>query len=116
MAVPNIPRRREFDSAEMGLRGRIGAYRLHATHDSRETTSRARAVFLSRFEREVDPDGALPEAERLRRAEMARKAHFARMALKSAKKRSRRAEYKKAAGDQPAAGEEVRDAGAPSSL
>jgi hypothetical protein len=77
-----------FDPTTMGLRGRIGAYRLHATHDSRETTAPARAAFLARFEKEVDPEGVLPEAERLRRAEMARKAHFARLALKSAKKRS----------------------------
>ncbi len=74
---------------EAALRGRIGAYRLHATHDSREITRAARATFLARFEREVDPDGVLPEAERLRRAEMARKAYFARLALKSAKRRAR---------------------------
>ena len=72
---------------EASLRGRIGAYRLHATHDPRETTAKARSTFLARFEREVDPDGILPEAERLRRAEAARKAHLARLALKSAQAR-----------------------------
>ncbi len=74
----------EFDPGDMALRGRIGAYRLHATHDSREITSKARETFLGRFEREVDPDGTLPEAERLRRAEHAKKAYFSQLARKSA--------------------------------
>jgi hypothetical protein len=72
------------------LRARIGAYRLHATHDSRETTAKARETFLTRFEREVDPDGTLPEGERQRRAECARKAYFAGLALKSAKARAKK--------------------------
>ncbi|WP_370332603.1 hypothetical protein [Mycolicibacterium hippocampi] len=45
---------------------------------------------LDKFERQVDPDGTLPSAERARRAEHARKAHFQRMALKSAQARRRR--------------------------
>src|SRR5207245_1594919 len=75
--------------SEAALRGRIGAYKLHATHDPRETTQRARAAFLSRFEA-VDPDGVLPEAERLRRAAYARKAYFAQLALKSVRRRAKR--------------------------
>jgi hypothetical protein len=39
---------------------------------------------MRRFEREVDPDGTLDPAERARRAENARKAYFASLALKSA--------------------------------
>jgi len=73
--------------SERSLRSRIGAYTLHALYDPRETTAKARATFLSRFEREVDPDSVLPEAERARRAEYAKKAHFARLALASAKAR-----------------------------
>ena len=53
-----------FDPNEMALRGRIGAFRLHATHDPRATTAKARAAFLSRFETEVDPDGVLDPSER----------------------------------------------------
>jgi len=89
----------------MALRGRIGAYALHARHDPRQTTAPARAAFLKRFEHDVDPDGVLPEAERLRRAECARKAHFARLALKSARARAkgRIREKKNAAVDQTAA-------------
>ena len=77
----------QVPSSEASLRARIGAHALHATHDPRETTKNGRAVFLSRFDREVDPDGVLPEAERVRRAGHARKAYFAKLALKSAKAR-----------------------------
>jgi hypothetical protein len=75
---------------QRSLRGRIGAYSLWATHDPREMTKPARRAFLSRFEREVDPNGVLPEGERTRRAEYAKKAYFSRLALKSAKARARR--------------------------
>lgn len=77
------------------MRGRIGAYRLHSTHDPRITTSRARQAFLAGFEREVDPDYALPPAERHRRATAARKAHFTRLALASATSRRRRSNSRK---------------------
>lgn len=80
----------EFDPDEMSRRGRIGAYRLHALHDSKEVTAPARAAFLARFERDVDPDGTLPEGERRRRAEYAKKAHFARLARLSANARRRK--------------------------
>jgi hypothetical protein len=76
-----------FDPQEMALRGRIGAHRLHATHDPRETTAKARETFLTQFEREVDPDGTLSPEERRRRAEHAKKAHFARLARLSAEAR-----------------------------
>ena len=78
------------DPQEMARRGRIGAYRLHATHDPKETTKAAREAFMARFEREVDPDGTLAPEERARRAEAARKAYFAQLAHKSAKARRRR--------------------------
>lgn len=87
MASPLITRVLIFDPKIMSLRGRIGAAVLHATHDSRELTKPARAAFQGRFEKEVDPDGTLPEAERKRRAEHAKTAYFARLALKSAEAR-----------------------------
>jgi hypothetical protein len=74
----------EIDRAELSRRGKIGAHRLHALHDSREITASARAKFLSRFEEEVDPTGELPPEERRRRAAHARKAYFARLARLSA--------------------------------
>lgn len=79
------------------MRGRIGAYVTHSRHDPRETTAKARETFLSQFERQVDPEGVLPEAERLRRAEAARKAHMTRLAYLSAKARRAKAEARKAA-------------------
>ena len=68
------------------LRARIGAYSLHA--QGRTNTAPARAAFLAKFEAEVDPDRVLPVVERLRRAEAAKRAHFSRLALKAARKRS----------------------------
>ncbi|VEG42719.1 Uncharacterised protein [Mycolicibacterium flavescens] len=46
---------------------------------------------LDQFEREVDPEGVLTPTERAQRAEHARKAHFKRLALKSAQARRRKA-------------------------
>lgn len=71
------------------LRARLAAYHLHATHDPKETTRKAREVFLSRFEREVDPDGVLTPGERARRAEAARRAYFTRLAFQSSRARRR---------------------------
>ena len=71
------------------LRGRIGGLALAASRDMRPLAAAGRAAFLSKFEREVDPDGVLPPAERARRAAAARKLHFAKLALKSAKARAR---------------------------
>ena len=76
--------------AERVLIGRLGAYVLHSRYDSRELTKAAHAALESKFEREVDPDGVLPIAERLRRAEMARKAYFMRLALSSVQVRRRK--------------------------
>ncbi len=45
------------------LRARLAAYSMHARHDPKETTRRARARFEERFYHEVDPDNVLP-AER----------------------------------------------------
>lgn len=72
---------------ERSLRARLAAHSLHAKVDSREHTAPARQAFMARFEDEVDPDRILPEAERRRRAGQAKKAYFARLALKSAKAR-----------------------------
>ncbi len=79
------------DSADRALRGRIGAYRLHATHDTMVVSKPGRDAFLAKFYDQVDPDRTLPEAERERRATMARKAHMAALAYRSARSRSKRA-------------------------
>jgi hypothetical protein len=45
---------------------------------------------MDRFEDQVDPHRVLPNAERQRRAEQAKKAYFTRLALKSVQARRRR--------------------------
>jgi hypothetical protein len=45
---------------------------------------------MGRFERQVDPDGVLSPVERARRADNAKRAYFAELALKSSKARARR--------------------------
>lgn len=59
------------------------------TKDRTARTAPARRAFLDRFERQVDPEGILSAAERAVRAEHARKAYFAALAVKSAQKRRR---------------------------
>jgi hypothetical protein len=79
-------------SAERRLRSQIGAHESWARTENRSArTLPARLAMLAKFEREVDPEGLLLPAERARRAENARKAHFQRMALKSVRARRRRA-------------------------
>ncbi len=67
--------------------GRLGAAVLHSQHDSKQLTEKARATFLSRFERDVDPDLQLDPVERARRAEHAKTAYFLRLAMRSAEAR-----------------------------
>jgi len=71
-------------------RARLAAFAQKAKHPADELTSNARRAFFARFEREVDPEGKLPEAERLRRAEYARRAYFARLSWRAVKARAAR--------------------------
>ncbi len=76
---------------QRALRARAAAYASWAaTSDPSARGRPGQAALRSRFEREVDPDGVLPSAERARRAEAARKAFFARLALASSKARAAR--------------------------
>jgi hypothetical protein len=73
------------------LGGRIGANRRWAKEPDRVAAlAPARKAFLDRFEREVDPDGVLDPVERGKRAENARKAYFAQLALWSHQARRRK--------------------------
>ncbi|MGY2061642.1 hypothetical protein ACW9HQ_42785 [Nocardia gipuzkoensis] len=73
------------------LQARIAAHASWAqTADRAARTAKARAALEGKFEREVDPDGVLPPAERARRAAHARKAHYTRLALRSAQARRKR--------------------------
>ncbi len=72
------------------LRAKIAAHtRWALTADPTSATAPARSAFNARFDREVDPDGVLPAAERARRAEYARKAYFTRLAYLSVKARGK---------------------------
>lgn len=71
------------------LRSRLGAARLHALHDPKETTRKAREAFAARFERQVDPNGVLVPSERARRVEAARRAYFTQLQLRSSQTRRR---------------------------
>ena len=76
---------------QRATRARIAAHaRWAASEDRRQGTAAARAAFLDRFERLVDPEQRLPAEERARRAENARKAHFARLVLLSSQARAAR--------------------------
>ena len=72
---------------ERSQRARIAAHSKWAKSDPVAGTAKARAKFEARFLDEVDPDRQLPEAERLRRAQHAKAAHFARLAYASARAR-----------------------------
>lgn len=78
----------EVDVDDLARRGRIGGYTTAARHDSRELTLPARKALHKKFLIEVDPENVLPEPERNRRAEAARKAHYTRLARLSALSRT----------------------------
>ena len=82
--------------SERTLRARIAAHAKLAKHDAVEATSNARAAARRSLDERllaaVDPERRLPAAERERRLAHARKAHYARLALKSARKRRRKGE------------------------
>src|SRR5271157_2378666 len=69
------------------LRARIAAHALHAQGGT--NTKAATAAFLTRFDRQVDPDAVLPPDERARRAEHARRTYMAALSLKASRARTR---------------------------
>jgi hypothetical protein len=80
-----------LNKSERVLRAQIAAHESWAhCPDRTARTAPARRAMLDKFEREVDPTGTLLPAERAKRAENARKAHFKRLALRSAQARRRR--------------------------
>lgn len=95
MYCRSMPARRK---RERILVAQIAAHASWAnTSDPAARTAPARKAALERFERQVDPDGTLSATERERRAEHARKAYFARLALLSAQARRKYAEERRAA-------------------
>jgi hypothetical protein len=79
-------------SSERSMRAQIAAHESWVKTPNRSArTLPARMAMQAKFEREVDPDGTLPPAERAKRAGNARKAYYKRLALKSAQARRRKA-------------------------
>jgi hypothetical protein len=72
------------------MRARIAALARWAKYKPDDQMEAAREKFRSSFEKKVDPEGVLPEAERLRRAEAARRAHYQQLALASSRARAAR--------------------------
>ncbi len=69
------------------LRAQIAANARWSREDPAPNAARGQAGLTARFEREVDPHGVLNPAERERRVECARRAHFQRLALASSRAR-----------------------------
>jgi hypothetical protein len=71
-------------SSLISLRNRANALKRWSAEDAREGTRKARETWLNHWLDVVDPDGSLPERERARRAEAARRAWYATLAYRSA--------------------------------
>ncbi|WP_083390643.1 hypothetical protein [Parafrankia soli] len=105
--------RRLPDEATRRLVARTGGQaRVLAATTPADVSAPARAAFLARFEREVDPDGTLPPDVRAAKAKAALSAQMSRVAL--AKKRAQRG--RSAAVEKPAAPPPARAAPEPAPL
>jgi hypothetical protein len=88
----------ESTPTERALQARLAVHTSWAnTADPAARTAPARAAALARFERQVDPDGILPDAERARRAAHARQAHFAKLSRLAAIARREKAAARRSA-------------------
>jgi hypothetical protein len=88
--MPPVPARTPLTPEQRSLRGRIAANTRWSREDGKPNAVRAQAGLLAKFVDQVDPDRVLPEDERLRRAEAARRAHMQRLAFLSSKARTSR--------------------------
>jgi hypothetical protein len=71
--------------------GRIGGLTAWSLNDAETMVGPAHRGFRRRFENLVDPERVLPEAERMARADRARRAHMLTLAAKSAAARKKAA-------------------------
>lgn len=77
---------------ERSLRNRAAVYQSWAnTEDRTARTAPGHRAFEQRFVNQVDPERKLPEVERAKRVEAARKAYFSTLAYRSAASRRRAA-------------------------
>jgi hypothetical protein len=79
-------------AAQRSLAGSIGAHtrwsRINTPADRAAATAKARAARQLSWERQADPDGVLPPDELAAAVDRLKRAHFARMALRSAQART----------------------------
>lgn len=79
---------------ERSLRARLAVHTSWAKTTDRAARTKpatdASPVHLTYWEKRVDPDGVMDEATRAKAAENARKAHYQRMAYRSARARAAR--------------------------
>lgn len=73
--------------AERKLRAQVAANTRWSRESGDAQAERMQKGLAAKWERDVDPNGVLPPAERRRRAEAARRAHLKRAALASARAR-----------------------------
>lgn len=100
-AMPNSAKLNGGTDGERRTRARVAAYTRWAFEPDRSAaTAPARRASDARFLELVDPDGVLSPEERAIRAEAARRAHFLRMAHRSAQVRRARAAGQKRAPDE----------------
>jgi hypothetical protein len=83
-----IPVALSLSPEQRKLRARAAAYAMHA--QGKTNTRAATVAQLSRYARQVDPDGVLDPAERGRRAKFAMKAFMASMSLKASRAATKR--------------------------
>ncbi len=84
----------ELTPSQRSLQARMAASAKHAKTDGRDATAAARVASPGSDDywiSNVDPNGDLSAKEREKRARNAKREHFTRMALKSAKVRADRA-------------------------
>jgi hypothetical protein len=85
-----MPARLHLTPSQRAMRARIAANTRWSRENPKANAERGQAGLLAKFEDKVDPDRTLPEAERTRRAEAARRAHMQRLAFQSSKARAGR--------------------------
>src|SRR5262245_26631137 len=92
-----LPESKRITPAQRSQVARIGQRERTALYDGREVTKKATAASpasVAYWEAQVDPAGLLDPAQRRRRAEAKRSAHFRRLALASSRARRGRAARK----------------------
>lgn len=81
------------DPTYRSMRARLAAHERWARASEADRAEQVRKMhrgMQDRWEREVDPDGTLPVAERIKRAESAKRAHMTRMAVAARAARKRK--------------------------